>query len=304
MNRHFQTLIIGAGPCGMGCALALKKAGINVAMIEKGPVGGKVNIAPRVDNYPKQFQIPGPDLAYIFYQRLMDAEVEIIGDEVLHLNKENNVFVIECASETYTADTVLIASGTKERKLGLAKEEEFLGKGISYCAVCDGHFFKGVDVVIVGGGNSALKEAIHLSHIAKKVYIVHRRNEFRGNEKLIDELKEIPHVEILTPFVPLEIIGETQVEGLRIKDVETNEEKTLEVQGFFPLVGQIPNTHFIDLDVLDEWKTVPVNLKTMETKTPGLFAGGDVLPRQIRQIFLAEHDGMVAANSIIAYLNK
>jgi thioredoxin reductase (NADPH) len=257
-----------------------------------------------VDNYPKQFQIPGPDLAYIFYQRLMDAEVEIIGDEVLHLNKENNVFVIECASETYTADTVLIASGTKERKLGLAKEEEFLGKGISYCAVCDGHFFKGVDVVIVGGGNSALKEAIHLSHIAKKVYIVHRRNEFRGNEKLIDELKEIPHVEILTPFVPLEIIGETQVEGLRIKDVETNEEKTLEVQGFFPLVGQIPNTHFIDLDVLDEWKTVPVNLKTMETKTPGLFAGGDVLPRQIRQIFLAEHDGMVAANSIIAYLNK
>lgn len=304
MNRHFQTLIIGAGPCGMGCALALKKAGINVAMIEKGPVGGKVNIAPRVDNYPKQFQIPGPDLAYIFYQRLMDAEVEIIGDEVLHLNKENDVFVVECASETYTADTVLIASGTKERKLGLAKEEEFLGKGISYCAVCDGHFFKGVDVVIVGGGNSALKEAIHLSHIAKKVYIVHRRNEFRGNEKLIDELKEIPHVEILTPFVPLEIIGETQVEGLRIKNVETNEEKTLEVQGFFPLVGQIPNTQFIDLDVLDEWKTVPVNLKTMETKVPGLFAGGDVLPRQIRQIFLAEHDGMVAANSIIAYLNK
>lgn len=304
MKKHYSCIIIGAGPCGMGAALALKKEGVDFIIVEKGPVGGKVNIAPRVDNYPRQYQIPGPDLAFLFYQRLKEAEVEIVSDEVISINKEDDKFIIQCANNTFTSDTVLVASGTKERKLGLDKEEEFLGRGISYCAVCDGHFYKNQDVVIVGGGNSALKEAIHLAHIVKKLYIVHRRNEFRGNEKLVDELRAFPHVEILTPYIPIAILGEEEVEGLLIQDVVTKEEKTLSVQGFFPLVGQIPNTQFIQLDVLDEWKTIPVNLKTMETTVSGFFAGGDVLPRPIRQIYLAEHDGMVAAKSIINYLKE
>lgn len=304
MKTHYSCIIIGAGPCGMGAALSLKKEGVDFMIIEKGPVGGKVNIAPRVDNYPRQDKISGPDLAFLFYQRLKEAKVEIVGDEVTSITKEGDKFIIQCLSQTYTADTVLLASGTKERKLGLAKEEEFLGRGISYCALCDGHFYKNQDVVIVGGGNSALKEAIHLAHIAKNLYIVHRRNEFRGNENLVDELRNLPNVNILTPYIPLAILGDNEVEGLLIQDVVTKEEKTLTVQGFFPLVGQIPNTQFIHLDVLDEWKTVPVDLKTMETKVPGLFAGGDILPRPIRQIYLAEHDGMVAAKSIINYLKE
>ena len=199
---------------------------------------------------------------------------------------------------------VLIAVGTKERKLGLPKEEELFGHGLSYCALCDGHFFKGQDVAIIGGGNVALKEAIHLAPIVRKLYLIHRRNEFRGSVKLVDELKAMNNVEIITPYVPKEILGEDKVSGLVISHRETGEDKTLDIQGLFPLVGQLPNTDFVKIDsVLDEWKTIPVD-RSMKTSVDGLFAGGDVLPREIRQIYLAEHDGMVAAKSIIEYLNK
>ena len=192
-----------------------------------------------------------------------------------------------------------VASGTKERKIGLPLEDEMLGHGLSYCALCDGHFFKGQRILVVGGGNSALKEAIHLSHIASHLVLIHRRNQFRGHEKLVEELKEQPNVEILTPYIPIEIIASDHIEAIKIQNVETKEEKVIETEGFFPLVGQIPNTQFIEIDgVKDEWGTIPVS-KTHESNCPSLFAGGDVLPRQIRQIYLSEHDGMVAAASII-----
>ena len=199
---------------------------------------------------------------------------------------------------------MLIASGTKERKIGLPKEDELFGHGISYCALCDGHFFKGGDVAVIGGGNSALKEAIHLAHIVKKLYVIHRRNEFRGSVKLVDELKAMDNVEIITPYIPIEILGNEKLTGLVIENREDGSHRTLELDGLFPLVGQLPNTQFVKIDgVLNEWGTIPVD-RTMKTSVDGLYAGGDILPRDIRQIYLAEHDGMVAAKSIIDYLNK
>lgn len=307
MGKVFECLIIGCGPCGIGASLKLKEAGVDFAIIEKSAPGGKVNIAPRVDNYPGFTKIPGPDLAFALYERALKAGVEIIGDEVTSLTKEGDIFVLKGLNETYKAKTVLIACGTTERKLGLdeKKEDFLLGRGLSYCAVCDGHFFKGVDVAVVGGGNSALKEAIYLADIAKHVYLLHRRNEFRGNPKNVEELKSLENVTILTPYIPLEIIGEEKVEGLRIQNKETLEEKVLVIQGLFPLVGQDPNSTFIDIEgVKDEWGTIPTNMKTMETSVKGLFAGGDILPRPLRQIYLAEHDGVVASKAIIEYLGK
>ena len=302
MMEVFDCLIIGAGPCGIGAALKLKEAGVNFALINSGTPGGKVNIAPRVDNYPGEKEIPGPDLAFKLYQRLLDHNIPIIGDTVLSLKKENDMFIAQCEYETYSAKAVLIASGTKERKVGLPKEDELLGHGISYCSLCDGHFFKGQDVAVIGGGNAALKEAIHLAHIVKKLYVIHRRNEFRGSNKLVDELKEMDNVEIITPYIPVEILGEDKVTGLVIENREDGSRKTLDIQGLFPLVGQIPNTSFIKIEgVLNEWATIPVD-RNMMSSVPGLFAGGDVLPREIRQIYLAEHDGMVASKSIIEYL--
>ena len=303
--ERFDCLIIGAGPCGIGAALKLHEAGVNFGIIDGGTPGGKVNIAPRVDNYPGTKEIPGPDLAFKFYERLLDKGISIIGENVVSLEKEGELFKIKGKfGGEFEAKTVLIASGTKERELGLPKEKELFAHGLSYCALCDGHFFKGQDVAVIGGGNSALKEAIHLAGLVKKLYVIHRRNEFRGSVKLVEELKAMDNVEIITPYIPVEILGEDKVTGLIIENREDGSRRELKLDGLFPLVGQLPNTDFVKIDrVLNEWKTVPVD-REMKTSCEGLYAGGDILPRDIRQIYLAEHDGMVAAKSIINYLNK
>ena len=282
--KVYDTLILGAGPCGIRTAIILKEAGLDVAIIEGYTPGGKINIAPRVDNYPGFTKIPGPDLAVEFFNWLNKAEVEMIPDIITSLTKDNNIFTVGCEHGEYQAKTVLIATGTKERELGLPNEKELFGHGVSYCAVCDGHFFKGQDVLIIGGGNTALKEAIYMADIAHHVYLIHRRNEFRGNNYLVDELKALPNTTVLTPYIPVSILGEDKVSGVVIQNRETNEEKTLHVQGVFPLVGQIPNSQFIKIDgVTNEWGTIPVDPKTKQTSVEGLYAGGDILPRDIRQ---------------------
>lgn len=303
MEKEFDVVVIGAGPSGISCTIALKKEGYNVALIEMGMPGGKINIAPRVDNYPGQKEIPGPDLAMIFYQRILDNELNFIGDEIISLDKEGDTFISTGKNGVYKSKAVYIASGTVERKVGLPNEDKLFGHGLSYCALCDGHFFKGQDVLVIGGGNAALKEAVYLAHLVKHLYLIHRRNEFRGSMKIVDELKSFDNVTIMTPYIPLEFIGEDKLEAVRIQNKETLEEKVLTVQGVFPLVGQNPNTTFIKLDIKNEWGNIPVD-KTMSTSVEGCFAGGDVLPRDIRQIYLAEHDGMVASKSIKEYLSK
>ena len=303
--RTFDTLILGAGPCGIRTALILKEAGLNIAVIEGGTPGGKINIAPRVDNYPGFTKIPGPDLAVEFFNWLNQAGVEMIPDMVTSLTKEGEMFFVKCENGEYSAKTVLIATGTKERELGLPNEKELFGHGVSYCAVCDGHFFKGQDVLIIGGGNTALKEAIFMADLAHHVYLIHRRNEFRGNKYLVDEINSLPNATILTPYIPVAILGDKSVTGAVIENRETGEQKTLAVQGVFPLVGQIPNSQFIKIEgVTDQWGTIPVDAKTKRTSVEGLYAGGDILPRDIRQIYLSEVDGKMAAKDIIAYLGK
>ena len=303
--KLYDTLILGAGPCGIRTAIILKEAGLDIAVIEGSTPGGKINIAPRVDNYPGFTKIPGPDLAVEFFNWLNNAGVEMIPDMVVSLTKEDNIFHVDCEHGSYLAKTVLVATGTKERELGLPKEKELFGHGVSYCAVCDGHFFKGQDVLIIGGGNTALKEAIYMADLVHHVYLIHRRNEFRGNKYLVTELENLPNATILTPYVPVSLLGEESLTGVVIENRETGEQKTLDVQGVFPLVGQIPNSQFIKIDnVKDEWGTIPVNPKTKQTGCEGLYAGGDILPRDIRQIYLSEVDGKAAAKAIIDYLNK
>ena len=244
--KIFDTLILGAGPCGIRTAIILKEAGLDIAVIEGSTPGGKINIAPRVDNYPGFTKIPGPDLAVEFFNWLMNAGVEMIPDMVTSLTKDDEgLFHVDCENGAYLAKTVLVATGTKERELGLPKEKELFGHGISYCAVCDGHFFKGQDVLIIGGGNTALKEAIFMADLAHHVYLIHRRNEFRGNKYLVTELENLPNATILTPYIPVELLGEGSLTGIVIENRETGERKTLDVQGVFPLVGQIPNSQFI-----------------------------------------------------------
>ncbi|MBR0295490.1 MAG: FAD-dependent oxidoreductase [Bacilli bacterium] len=304
MKTDYEALIIGCGPAGMGAALELKNAGVDFAIIEKDAPGGKVNIAPRVDNYPGQHEIPGPDLAMVLFQRILDNKIEMISDEVTSLTKDGDLFTLIGKYATYHAKTVLIATGTKERKLGFENEDRLLGHGLSYCALCDGHFFKDKVVAVVGGGNVALKESIHLAGLVKKLYLIHRRNEFRGDRKLVDKIKEMDKIEIVTPYIPLEILDNGRVTGLKIQNREDGSEKVLDIDGIFPLIGQDPNSEFIKIDgVKNEWGTIPFN-KGMVTSVEGLYVAGDVTPRDIRQIYLAEHDGKVAAKSMIEFLGK
>ena len=303
--KVYDTLILGAGPCGIRTALILKEAGLDIAVIEGSTPGGKINIAPRVDNYPGFTKIPGPDLALEFFNWLNKAGVQMIPEMVTSLTKVDDVFHVLTKRNEYLAKTVLVATGTKERELGLPNEKKLFGHGVSYCAVCDGHFFKDQDVLIIGGGNTALKEAIFMADLAHHVYLIHRRNEFRGNKYLVTEFAEFPNTTILTPYVPVEILGDDKVTGIVIQNRETEEKKTIDVQGIFPLVGQIPNSSFIKIDgVTDEWGTIPVDAKTKQTSCEGLYAGGDILPRDIRQIYLSEVDGKMAAKAIIEYLKK
>ena len=218
MEKEFDVVIIGAGPSGIGCAIELKKAGFNVALIEMSMPGGKINIAPRVDNYPGQKEIPGPDLAMVFYQRILDNELNFIGDEIISLDKVGDTFVSIGKNDTYKSKAVYVASGTVERKVGLPNEDKLFGHGLSYCALCDGHFFKGQDVLVIGGGNAALKEAVHLAHLVKHLYLIHRRNEFRGSMKIVEELKSFDNVKIMTPYIPLEFIGEDKLEAVKIQN--------------------------------------------------------------------------------------
>ncbi len=304
-HKKIDVVVIGAGPAGIGASLVFKKEGIDFVLIEASAPGGKVNIAPRVDNYPNYHEIPGPDLAMELYKRLTDAKIEISGEKVISLIKEKEVFTIETDQNIYTAKAVLVASGAEEKKLGLPNEERLFGRGVSYCAICDGHFYRGKTAAIIGGGNSALKEGVYLAKIVKKLYVIHRRNEFRGLPKTLEELKAIPSVEILTPYIPLEIIGDDTLKQLKIQNKDTGEIKILDVDGLFPLVGQNPNTDFIKIPgVIDDYRFIPVDNKTMMSNVVGLYAAGDVLPRVIKQIYLSEHDGIVASKSIINYLNN
>lgn len=296
-----KVVIIGAGPAGITSAIELKKENVDFVLIDGGVPGGKINIAPRVDNYPNYKEIPGPDLAFVFYTRLLENEIKIFAETVLLLKKEDDLFICECETVIYKSEYVIIASGTTEKKLELENEDRLFGHGISYCALCDGHFFKDKVIAVIGGGNAALKESIYLADIVNKLYVIHRRNEFRGILKLVKELKAKPNVEILTPYVTLKIIGDSQLESIDIQNSDTNEIINLKIDGLFPLVGQNPNTSFISIDgVLDDYKNIPVNDDMESINCKGLFAIGDVLPRITKQIYLSEFD----AHRMIKGLNK
>lgn len=299
MENIYDVLIVGCGPCGITVATKLKETNLKFAIIEGSTPGGKVNLAPRVDNFPGYHQIPGPQLAMEFFKKVMDNQIEVIYDQVNELTKENDIFKLQGSFATYFAKKVVIATGTKEKKIGLDKEDAMLGHGLSYCAICDGHFFKDKDIVVIGGEEHALKEAIYLSRVGHSVTIVHNQDNFHDNEGLIDELKAIKNVSFFTPYIPLEILGEEKVIGIRIQNIQNKEEKIISCEGLFPLVGQIPNSSFIKISsVLDEKGFIPVDGKHM-SKCPNLYAGGDILPRDIKLINFAVKDGNSIFNAII-----
>ena len=297
----YQVAIIGAGPSGITTSIYLKRAGINFILFESELIGGKVNLTADIDNYPPFKHISGFDLALDYEKTLKANDIKVTREKVLSLKKENE-FVIQTNKNVYQVEAVLVCSGTKNKYLNLPSEEKFISKGISTCAVCDGNLFKNEIMTVVGGGNSALEEALYLSNIASKVYLIHRRNEFRGSKQYLDELIKKENVEILTPYIVKEFLGENHLSSLVIENVETKQEKTISTKVLFEYVGLIPNTSFIeDKSILDEKGFVIVD-KNMHTSIEGLFASGDVTNKSLRQIIVASGDGALASQEILNYL--
>ena len=300
----YDIMIIGAGPAGMSAAIYGLRAGRSVILFEEKAYGGQIVNTPEIENYPGIAKVSGFEFATNLFNQAKDLGAEIVYEKAEKIEKENGVWKIQTGKAEYEGKTVILATGLKRRTLGLEREEAMIGAGVSYCATCDGMFFRNRNVVVVGGGNTALEDAIFLSNYCAKVYLVHRRDSFRGEQKLSSILKEKDNVELVLDSVPVEIQGEPMVTGLKVKNVKTNEERVLEVSGIFVAVGQIPeNENFKEEVQLDDYGYVVAN-EACTTSQDGLFTAGDCRTKAVRQLTTAAADGAVAALAASKYIEE
>lgn len=305
-QKVYDVLIIGGGPAGFTAGIYAKRAGLDVAMIEKGVPGGAVAITYEVCNYPGFKQIGGPELATLMFEHMQSLGVEVIFDEVKNTALTDQVKTVECFNGTYKAHTVILCLGAAARKLNLDNERQFIGKGISYCATCDGNLFKDQDVAIVGGGNSALEDAVYMSNIAKKVYLIHRRDQFRGEEILAKEVKETKNIELVLCSRVAKLNGESTLQSIEVENLVDKSLKTIDLSALFVSIGRGPDTEVVDKQVaLNQAGYIVANEK-METNVAGVYVAGDIRETPLRQIVTACSDGAVAATSAFTYikLNK
>ncbi len=295
----YDVTIVGAGPAGLTAAVYASRAGLKTLILEKGAPGGKVFVTHLVENYPGFESITGRDLSQHMHKHALKFGAEYKYGDVTAIEPMETGHRIITNMEEIETKTVILATGTENRKLAVKGEEEFTGRGVSYCAVCDGNFFRDQDVTVIGGGNSALEEALYLADICKSVTIVHRRQEFRAEPYIVENVKKRENIHFELDAVCKEIKGEDVVNSVIIEDVNTRERKELPTTGVFIYVGLIAMTsNFDKLDILDENKNITVD-KDMRTKIPGIYAAGDVTPKHLRQIATAVNDGAIAAQSVI-----
>lgn len=296
-------IVIGAGPAGLTAAIYALRAGYQVLVLEQAVYGGQVANTPTVENYPAIEKISGYEFANNLYEQAksLGAEIKFSSVESVDFSKEEKV--VNTPKESYSARVVIIANGAKRRLLGCKGEDTFSGKGVSYCATCDGAFYRGKDVAIVGGGNTALEDALFLSNNCKTVHLIHRRDSFRGNRILADSVKARENIVLHYDSEVVEIKGETVVNAITIRNNKTNEESELIVSGVFVAVGLEPdNQIFAPYLKLDEAGYL-VAKEDCVTNVPGVYAAGDTRTKSLRQIVTAAGDGAVAAFEAANYLN-
>lgn len=292
--------IIGAGPGGVTAAIYAKRSGLEFDIFEKYCVGGNVVTAFEIENYPGVGKIVGADLAMNFMNELSELQIDVTYDEVVEIKKLDDGFELKTLNgETRLYKKVLLALGTKPRQLNVENEDKYLGRGISFCATCDGAFYNNKEVLIVGGGNSALTETLYLSNIVKKAYIM-TRHELKGDKKEIAKIKSLDNVEVLEFKSINKLIEEDGLKGVQLIDTNTKELTELRIDGIFVYIGQLPPTAFLkDLGILNERGFIEVD-NHFETSVKGLFAIGDCINKVVRQIVTATGD----AASAIHFINE
>lgn len=298
---NYDIVVVGAGPAGLAAALYGLRAGKSVLVLEGKAYGGQIVNAKEVENYPGVPSISGRDLSKNMLQQVKQLGGETKLEKVISLKNEGEQKIITTdMDEEYHAKAVIIATGAASRKLGLSNEEEYVGRGVSYCATCDGNFYRGKVVAVIGGGNTALMDAIYLASLAKKVYLIHRRGEFRAEQKYIEDAKKLSNVEFILNAVPTELGGEEKLSSITIEDKTSSEKKLLEVDGVFVAVGYEPqNQVFADVISLGELGYIQTD-DGVHTSVSGVYVAGDARAKELKQLTTAVSDGAIAATTAVA----
>lgn len=290
----YDIIVVGAGCAGLTAAIYCARAGKSVLVLENESIGGQISTSPKVENYPGIASISGIDFSDKLFEQATDLGVSVELEHAEKLIDNGGTKTVVTDYGTHTCKAVILATGVKHRKLGLDNEEKLIGRGVSYCAVCDGAFFKGKPVAIAGGGNSALQSAIMLSSICEKIFLIHRRSEFRAEERLVENARAISNIEFVLDSTVEALVGEDKLKAIITKNKE-GEERTIEVSGLFVQVGQVPeNSVFSDIISLDAGGYI-IASEDCKTNINGVFAAGDCRTKQIRQLTTAAADGSVAA---------
>lgn len=299
----YDIIIIGSGPAGLSAAIYAQRACLDTIVIEKNGIsGGQVLNTWEVDNYPGFPGVTGFELSRQFREHANKLGARVVQDEVVQVELSGNVKKVVCEEETYEARCVILASGAHHRTLEVPGEEELRGAGVSYCATCDGAFFRGRTVAVVGGGDAALEDAIFLARMCEKVYIVHRRDKLRGAKRLQERLQALENIEFVWNSETVAIEGNAQVEALRLRQTKTGEEKRLDVDGVFIAIGIAPESELYAGQLeLDEQGYIRAD-ESGQTSVPGVFAAGDVRTKALRQILTAASDGANCVASAERYL--
>lgn len=299
-------IIIGAGPAGLTAGLYALRSGKSVKIFEKESIGGQISTSPKVENYPSIKQISGMELATNMFEQVMELGIDFEYDEIKEIIKTSEGFTVKTDYDEFMSKAVIIATGVKHKKLNLPNEEELIGRGISYCATCDGPFFKDEDVAVIGDGNSAFQYALLLANYCKSVTICTLFDWFVADNALVEKAKSLNNVKIITDVSTKEYIisDNNDLSGLKFKNLKTNEESSINVKGCFIAIGQIPdNKIFANLVDLDDQGFIIANESCL-TKTEGLFVCGDCRTKEVRQVTTAASDGAIAATQAVKYIDK
>lgn len=295
----YDLIIIGMGIAGISASIYAKRSNLKILCLEEKMIGGTLNYIDRIDNYPGLSSINGSAFVYKLIEQLQELEIEYKLESVKNIIKSNEIFEITTLKNKYLAKKILVTTGRSPKKINIENEEKFLGRGISYCAVCDGAFFKNKDVAVVGGGQSALSEALYLANVVNKVYLIHRKNKFSAQASIVDKVVNNPKINILYEEEIKSILGNEYLERIELKSG-----KLISVSGLFVYIGYTPTISYLkEFDIFDDEGYIAVN-SNYETKTKGIYAAGDIVKKEFYQLIIAASEGAKAALEISKSINN
>jgi thioredoxin reductase (NADPH) len=302
LSQDYDVIVIGAGPAGLTAGIYCRRSGLKTLVIEKLAPGGQAACTDLIENYPGFLEISGGELSRLMEEHAKKFGTEILNDQVVQITDNGAKKTVKTTEGSYLATSVIVASGTQPKKLGVKGEDKLVGRGVSFCATCDGRFFQGKDVAVIGGGSAAVKEALYLAKMVRKAYVIHRRAKLRAEKIIQDKAISNAKIEFIWDSVLEEVVGGDKVEGVLVRNLKNDKIRRLDVSGVFLYVGSVPNTDFINVKK-DENGFIETN-EELATSMPGVFAAGDCRVKALRQVATAVGEGALAAFMAEKYIEE